>query len=130
MSYTFRVIAAAALVALLAFKVSAAGPENLPTSAVRIMTPTQFKAYAERHNAQQYAAAAKRATPGKRVIVQRSGEVTVTEGGGTYFGWGSGVFVEPTRRTTSRSQSQRVYELPGYGGGPVWIINPYCPPKR
>lgn len=121
MSYTFRVIAAAALVALLAFKVSAAEPRSLKDES--------YRAWAIQQNSQLYADAAKRATPGERVIVQRSGEVTVTEGGGTYFGW-PGIFVEPARRTTSRSQSQRVYELPGYGGGPVWIINPYCPPKR
>lgn len=25
--------------------------------------------------------------------------------------------------------SERTYELNRYGGGPVWIINPFCPPK-
>lgn len=132
MSYTFRIIAAATLVAILAFQVTAAAAPPLPVEAQRL-TPQVFEAWAKRSNANAYAAAAKRATPGTRVLVEGEGSTTVVDGNvfdGTYFDWACGRnTVTRTQSTTSRTRSKRAYELNRYGGGPVWIINPYCPPR-
>ena len=131
MTYNFRIIAAATLIAVLAFATiaSAAGPELPPQT--QKMSDTQFETWAKQSNAQAYARAAQRAEPGTRVLTETTGTTTVTEGGNTYFGWGcNSLFVEPTVRTTRSGTSRRVYELNRYGGGPVWVVNPYCTSNR
>lgn len=126
MSYTFRIIVAATLVALLANLANAT--ELLPQT-LR-MTPDEFEVWASRHNDEAYARAAQLARPGERAIVESESAITTTNtAGGTYFDWTCGRLPVQAQTITSRTHSQRVYTMPGYGGGPVLLINPYCPPR-
>ena len=129
MTYTFRIIAATILVGILAACVSAAGPPLPPE--VSALSPDRFEVWAQRHNDNEYALAAQRATKGTTIGVQRHSSVQTDSGTVVQSSCCSAraVVVPSSVRTRSDVATFREYNISPYGGGPVWIINPYCPPK-
>lgn len=98
---------------LLAAPAAAEIPYILPEPASQL-SPEEFAAVAVIHNRLQYEQAAKNATS-TPYTVARQGSLTT-------FGFRT--------LTTQSYVSERTYELNRYGGGPVWIVNPYCPPRK
>lgn len=97
---------------LLAAPAVAEIPYTLPGQATEL-SPEEFAKFAMIHNHLQYEQAAKNATS-TPYTVARQGSLTT-------FGFRT--------LTTQSYVSERTYELNRFGGGPVWIINPYCPPR-
>lgn len=98
---------------LLAAPAAAEIPYSLPAEASQL-SPEEFAEVAALHNRMQYERAAKNATS-TPYTVARQGSLTT-------FGFRT--------LTTQSYVSERTYELNRFGGGPVWIVNPYCPPRK
>lgn len=124
MSYPFRIIAAAILTAILASKLFAVGPP-LPEQ-VRNLPPEQFKAWAQRSNAHAYEVAAARVTDGTYIDTAQSSTVSTDTGSVVLTPYSARMI--PGAQTRSTAATYRTYNISPYGGGPVWLINPYTSP--
>jgi len=146
MSKTFRILVAAFLVAYLAFQVTASAEEFIPVK--QVQAPAQavpntplalsFYQYAISRNEAARQAAVERARPGKSVTVVQDTSNTVISGGTVYSDYGHGLGLPyvgtyqqtPTYSNTTRGTYSRTFEISPYGGGPLYIINPFCPPPE
>lgn len=137
-----RLILLVALVALLASVVVGGEiPYDIPDQ-IKALPESQYVEVIKLHNEAQYRAAADRVIPGQRYTVGQSTTTTETLGGvmfpgigcANFLGYGYGLqnvgnyFQTPTISNSSTTTFDREYEINRYGGGPVWIINPYVRP--
>lgn len=132
-----RLILAVALVALFAaLAVSAEIPYDVPDQ-IKALPEAQYIEVIKLHNEAQYRVAEQRVQPGRQFTVGQSTTTTETFGGVLYQGIGCGgygfqnvgtYFQTPTISNSSTTTFEQTYEIGRYGGGPVWIVNPYVRP--
>lgn len=99
---------------------------------VQQLDANTYQRWAEAFNRFQYERAAARATHDEYSVTTRSAR-SIVRGGGVYYDTfvnPNGYFQEPTVVNSFDADHTRTYKLNRYGGGPVWIVNPYCPPKQ
>lgn len=93
--------------------------DDVPDYAAK-MTPEQYKVWAEMQNEMAYYEAARRASEQSFGRTVYSTTLQTFRNFGYWWGRGSSV-TAATSETWTPTQ---------WGGGPVLIINPYCPPKQ
>lgn len=105
-------------------------PYEVPEQ-IRNLPPAQYVEVIKMHNEAQYQQAAERAFTGTQVTVGQTTSTTDTFGGVLYNAWNyvGAYFQTPTFSNRTETTSSRTYDLNRYGGGPVWIVNPYVRQK-
>jgi hypothetical protein len=132
-----RLIILVALVALFAsVAVGAEIPYEVPDQ-IKALPEAQYIEVIKLHNESQYRMAEKLVVPGREFTVGQSTTTSETLGGFLYPGIGCGgygfqnvgtYFQTPTISNSTTTTFQQTYEIGRYGGGPVWIVNPYVRP--
>lgn len=125
-----RLLLIVVLMAVLCSITFGQGP-SLPAEVQRLDAPS-YQRWAEAFNQFQYERAAERATHDEYSVTTRSAQSIISGGGVYYDSYVSpnGYYQEPTVVNSYDADHTRTYQLNRHGGGPVWIFNPYCPPKQ
>ena len=125
-----RLLLIVVLVALLCNLTFGQGPP-LPVEVQRL-DANAYARWADAFNRYQYDLAAELATHEEYSVTTRSAQSIISGGGIYYDSYVNpyGYYQEPTVVNSYDADHTRTYKLNRYGGGPVWIFNPYCPPKR
>ncbi len=98
-----------------------------PYLATRTLSGKAYFEWCLRWNQQQHQLAEQRRIPPRRVsgrVTQRRGFSRSTSSGGYFYGVSRGDFQSESRDT------EREWEIGGYGGGPITIYNPFVPPAH